>query len=96
MRSLSGCCEEQPCLRTAHINPPTHRPPARPPARPACQVWKAPGLAKSWAPMELHRTYGHCHADITDLDWSADSQWLVAGSKDLAARWERGAEGDGG
>lgn len=50
------------------------------------QVWRAPGLQKSVAPMELHRTYGQCHADITALDWSPDSLWLAAGGKDLATR----------
>ncbi len=41
------------------------------------QVWNSPGLEKSVAPMELHRTFGQCHSDITSVDWSADSQWLV-------------------
>ena len=50
------------------------------------QVWAAPSLDKSVAPMQLHRTYGHCHADITALDWSADSLWLAAGGKDLTCR----------
>ncbi|PRW59321.1 periodic tryptophan 2-like protein [Chlorella sorokiniana] len=50
------------------------------------QVWKSPGLEKSVAPMELHRTFGQCHSDITTVDWSADSQWLVVGGKDLSAR----------
>lgn len=50
------------------------------------QVWKAPGLEKSVAPMELHRTYGQCHSDITAVDWSDDSLWLVAGGKDLSCR----------
>ena len=38
------------------------------------------------APMQLHRTYGQCHADVTALDWSEDSQWIAAVSKDLSAR----------
>lgn len=50
------------------------------------QVWRRPGLEKSVAPMELHRTYGQCHADVTALDWSSDSSWIVAASKDLATR----------
>lgn len=50
------------------------------------QVWQTPALAKSMSPMQLHRTYGTCHDDITCLDWSADSQWLLVGSKDLTAR----------
>jgi WD40 repeat protein len=64
------------------------------------QVWKAPSLAKVVAPMELHRTYGQCHADITALDWSADSQWLLAASKDLSIRhacvWACVGRGRGG
>lgn len=50
------------------------------------QVWRTPGFQKSVAPMQLHRTYGQCHADITALDWSEDSQWVAAVSKDLSAR----------
>lgn len=53
----------------------------------ACmQVWRTPAFEKSMTPMHLHRTYGQCHADVTALDWSEDSQWLAAVSKDLAAR----------
>ena len=36
--------------------------------------------------MQLHRTYGQCHADVTALDWSEDSHWIAAASKDLSAR----------
>ena len=50
------------------------------------QVWRTPGLVKAMSPMQLHRTYGQCHADVTSLDWSADSKWLAVGSKDLSAR----------
>ncbi|KAA6423408.1 MAG: WD40 repeat [Trebouxia sp. A1-2] len=50
------------------------------------QVWRTPGFQKSVAPMQLHRTYGQCHADVTALDWSQDSQWIAAASKDLSAR----------
>ena len=50
------------------------------------QVWCRPGLAKSTNPLELHRTYGHCHSDIVSLDWSEDSTWIAAGSKDLTVR----------
>lgn len=51
------------------------------------QVWQTPEFGKSMTPMHLHRTYGQCHADVTALDWSEDSQWLAAVSKDLAARY---------
>lgn len=50
------------------------------------QVWHRPGMSKSTNPLELHRTYGHCHGDIISLDWSEDSTWIVAGSKDLTVR----------
>jgi periodic tryptophan protein 2 len=50
------------------------------------QVWCRPGLVKSTNPLELHRTYGHCHSDIVSLDWSEDSTWVAAGSKDLTIR----------
>jgi periodic tryptophan protein 2 len=55
-----------------------------------CQVWRTPGLVKEFAPFQLHRTYGGCHDSTTCVDWSADSRWLVAGSKDLTVRvWSR-------
>jgi periodic tryptophan protein 2 len=50
------------------------------------QVWCRPGLRKSTNPLELHRTYGHCHSDIVSLDWSEDSTWVAAGSRDLTVR----------
>jgi hypothetical protein len=69
---------------------PTHLPPpATHPARP--QVWHTPSTAKSMAPMQLHRTYGGCHDDVTCLDWSECGQFIAVGSKDLtvsrAAGW---------
>lgn len=73
--SLSSSSLLLPLLPGTHAHPTT-----------ALQVWKAPGLEKSVAPMELHRTYGQCHSDITAVDWSPDSQWLVAGGKDLSSR----------
>lgn len=50
------------------------------------QVWQTPSLAKSMSPMQLHRTYGTCHDDITCLDWSSDSLWIAVGAKDLTHR----------
>ncbi len=38
------------------------------------------------SPMQLHRTYGTCHDDITCLDWSRDSLWIAVGAKDLTHR----------
>ena len=50
------------------------------------QVWRRPGLEKTVAPMQLYRTYGHCHADVVALDWSEDGCWIVAAAKDLSIR----------
>jgi len=50
------------------------------------QVWCCPDAAKTVAPMELHRTYGQCHADVVAIDWSADGCWIAAASKDLTTR----------
>ena len=50
------------------------------------QIWRTPGFVKTTAPMQLHRQYGGCHADITALDWSLDGRWVAVVSKDLAAR----------
>jgi hypothetical protein len=41
------------------------------------------------SPMQLHRTYGQCHSDIVDLDWSPDSQFIAVASQDIVARWGR-------
>ncbi len=40
------------------------------------------------APMQLHRTYGQCHSDVLDLDWSHDSQFIAVASKDIVARYD--------
>lgn len=50
------------------------------------QVWRAPELRKSVAPLALHRTYGQAHADVTVLAWSPCSTWLAAGAEDLVVR----------
>uniref|UniRef100_A0A383VAW3 Small-subunit processome Utp12 domain-containing protein n=1 Tax=Tetradesmus obliquus TaxID=3088 RepID=A0A383VAW3_TETOB len=50
------------------------------------QVWHSPGFDKQLSPMQLLRTYGTCHDTITDIDWSADGQFIAAASKDLTAR----------
>lgn len=52
----------------------------------ARQIWRTPGFAKTTAPMQLHRTYGGCHGDVTSLDWSEDGRWIAVASKDLSAR----------
>eukprot|EP00873_Tetraselmis_striata_P006422 jgi/Tetstr1/426686/TSEL_016956.t1 len=50
------------------------------------QVWHAPGASKDAALMQLHRTYGGCHAAVLALDWSPCSEFVAVGSKDLTAR----------
>lgn len=50
------------------------------------QVWRAPGLRREFAPFVRHRVYTGHFDDITCLDWSADSRYLVTGSKDMTAR----------
>eukprot|EP00898_Chlorokybus_atmophyticus_P000595 jgi/Chlat1/1536/Chrsp122S01805 len=50
------------------------------------QVWRTPGMAKEFAPFALLRTYTGCYDDVTCIDWSSDSCWFLAGSKDLTVR----------
>ncbi|GAX86630.1 hypothetical protein CEUSTIGMA_g14038.t1, partial [Chlamydomonas eustigma] len=50
------------------------------------QVWRTPSFEKQMSPMQLHRTYGQCHADVLDLDWSPDSKFIAVASKDIVAR----------
>lgn len=50
------------------------------------QVWKTPSKQKMVSPMQLLRTYGGCADEVTALDWSPDSLWLAAASKDITAR----------
>lgn len=50
------------------------------------QVWLSPSLEKQMSPMQLHRTYGQCHADVLDLAWSPDGQFVAAASKDMTLR----------
>ncbi|PHT47229.1 hypothetical protein CQW23_11437 [Capsicum baccatum] len=50
------------------------------------QIWRSPGFRKEFFPFELIRTFTDCNDGITSLDWSPDSDYLLAGSKDLTAR----------
>lgn len=50
------------------------------------QVWRTPSFEKQMSPMQLHRTYGQCHDDVLDLDWSPDSRFVAVASKDIVAR----------
>lgn len=50
------------------------------------QIWRSPGFRKEYFPFELVRTFVDCDDKVTSLDWSPDSNYLLAGSKDLTAR----------
>ncbi|MEW5311682.1 MAG: hypothetical protein WDW38_003377 [Sanguina aurantia] len=50
------------------------------------QVWRAPGFEKQMSPMQLHRTFGQCHSDVLDLDWTDDSCFIAVASKDITVR----------
>mmetsp|Transcript_6250 Transcript_6250/g.22223 ORF Transcript_6250/g.22223 Transcript_6250/m.22223 type:complete len:926 (-) Transcript_6250:29-2806(-) len=50
------------------------------------QVWRAPGLRREFAPFVRHRVYTGHFDDVVSVDWSADSRYLVTGSKDMTAR----------
>ncbi|XP_058226771.1 periodic tryptophan protein 2 [Rhododendron vialii] len=50
------------------------------------QVWKSPGFKKEFFPFELVRTFADCADKVTALEWSPDSEYLLAGSKDLTVR----------
>jgi periodic tryptophan protein 2 len=50
------------------------------------QVWRTPSFEKQMSPMQLHRTYGQCHDNVLDLDWSPDSRFVAVASKDIVAR----------
>ena len=50
------------------------------------QVWQAPTMLKEFAPFKLLRQYGGMYDDATCLAWSADSEWIMTGCKDLTCR----------
>ncbi|GBG90659.1 hypothetical protein CBR_g51007 [Chara braunii] len=50
------------------------------------EIWRTPGLKKQFQPFQRHRLFFGCHDVVTCLEWSADSQWLIVGSKDLVVR----------
>lgn len=50
------------------------------------QIWRSPGFKKEFFPFELVRTFADCNDKVTALEWSDDSGYLLAGSKDLAVR----------
>ncbi|KVH98016.1 G-protein beta WD-40 repeat-containing protein [Cynara cardunculus var. scolymus] len=50
------------------------------------QIWRSPGFKKEFFPFELIKTFANCNDKVTTLDWSPDSDYLLAGSKDLTVR----------
>ncbi|KAJ4952632.1 hypothetical protein NE237_029464 [Protea cynaroides] len=50
------------------------------------QIWRSPGFRKEFFPFQLIRTFADCDASIMALDWSPDSNYVLAGSKDLTVR----------
>ncbi|XP_074574086.1 periodic tryptophan protein 2 [Curcuma longa] len=50
------------------------------------QIWRSPGFRKEFFPFELERTYSDFVGTVTTLEWSPDSKYLLAGSKDLTVR----------
>lgn len=50
------------------------------------QIWRSPGFRKEFFPFELIKTFADCNDKITALDWSPDSNFILAGSKDLTVR----------
>jgi periodic tryptophan protein 2 len=50
------------------------------------QVWKTPSLNREFAPFVLHRIYTGHFDDIVCIDWSADSETFITGSRDLTAK----------
>jgi periodic tryptophan protein 2 len=50
------------------------------------RVWRTPGLFKEFAPFELVRTFTGMYDDVIGLDWSLDSRFFLATSKDTTVR----------
>ncbi|XP_074285604.1 periodic tryptophan protein 2 [Silene latifolia] len=50
------------------------------------QIWRSPGFRKEFFPFALYRTFADCNDRVTCLNWSPDSDYLLAGSRDLVVR----------
>ena len=70
-----AACEFSPCGRSFAVC-----------AGKTLQIWATPTMLKEFAPFRLLRQYGGMYDDATCVGWSADSRWVVVGSKDLTAR----------
>lgn len=50
------------------------------------QIWQSPGFRRQAFSFQLERTFANSDDKVVSLDWSLDSDYLLVGSKDLAAR----------
>lgn len=50
------------------------------------QLWAAPGKTKDFSPFTLIRTYGGQYDEVSTIEWSACSKFIVCGSVDMTAR----------
>eukprot|EP00741_Cyanophora_paradoxa_P002463 tig00000076_g2387.t1 len=50
------------------------------------QVWFTPGMQREFHPFVLHRTFTGHFDDTTCIDWSPDSRFVMAGSRDQTVR----------
>ncbi|KAJ3417297.1 hypothetical protein HDV05_005753 [Chytridiales sp. JEL 0842] len=50
------------------------------------QIWRTPGFEVEFAPFVLHREIAGPYDDIVTLQWSPDSQYILAGCKDMTVR----------
>lgn len=57
-------------------------------AGPHIQVWRTPQNTgdKQFAPFVRHRVYTGHYSEVTSIEWSDDSRFFLAGSKDLTTR----------
>ncbi len=53
------------------------------------EVWKTPGIQLEFSPFVLHRVFTVHQDNVVSLDWSADGQSILSGSKDLTIRITR-------
>jgi periodic tryptophan protein 2 len=49
-------------------------------------VYRSPGSKREYNPFVLERVFHGFFDETTCLDWSSDSRFLLAGSKDMSAR----------
>ena len=50
------------------------------------KVWKTPSAHREFAPFELHRTFANFPDEVTCLDWTSDSQFLIGGCQGMTSR----------